>query len=135
MSFRLGVAVALISQVLGVVSHAQGHRDFSGRWTLVPERSVIQGREGPITVAVFGTDFTVQRESNTLLIRVAPDLAPTYQVNLAHQHCRRSRGRTTGLSEPPSPPHGRAKAWSCNSPRKPYGTANQPAAEVAAALP
>ena len=82
MSFRLAVVVALISQVLGVAPYAQGHPDFSGRWTLVPERSVIQGREGPITVAVFGTDFTVQRESNTLLVRVAPDLAPTYQVNL-----------------------------------------------------
>jgi hypothetical protein len=40
------------------------------------------GAEGPITVAVFGSDFTVQRESNTLLLRVAPDLTPTFRVNL-----------------------------------------------------
>jgi hypothetical protein len=74
--------VALVLTLLTVVPHAQDRPDFTGRWTLVPERSVIQGRDRPIIVTVFGTDFTVQSESNTLLVRVAPDLAPTWRVNL-----------------------------------------------------
>jgi hypothetical protein len=79
---RTATVAAVFLQILSVVPHAQVQPDFSGRWTLVPERSVIQGAEGLITVAVFGSDFTVQHESNTLLLRVAPDLTPTFRVNL-----------------------------------------------------
>jgi hypothetical protein len=76
------LVVAMFLQVLTVSPPTQERPDFSGRWTLVPERSVIQGHDGPFTVVVFGTDFTVQRESNTLLVRVAPDVTPTWHVNL-----------------------------------------------------
>ena len=49
---------------LSSAAMAQDEPDFSGRWTLVPEDSVIQRAEGPITVAVFGSDFTVQRDAD-----------------------------------------------------------------------
>ena len=82
MTPRTAIVTAAFFELLAVALHAQDRPDFSGRWTLVSERSVIQGLEGPVTVLVFGTDFTVHRESNTLLLRVAPDLTPTWRVNL-----------------------------------------------------
>ena len=79
----LTVAMAAVFfQILSVTSHAQGQTDFTGRWTVIPEQSVMQGAEGLITVVVFGSDFSVQREANTLLIRVAPHLSPKFRVNL-----------------------------------------------------
>ena len=38
--------VAVVLTILTVVPHAQDRPDFSGRWTLMPELSVIQGRDG-----------------------------------------------------------------------------------------
>ena len=67
---------------LSSAAMAQDQPDFSGRWTLVPEDSVIQRAEGPITVAVFGSDFTVQRDADALLVRVAPELTIKWRVNL-----------------------------------------------------
>lgn len=82
MSLQTALVVAVFLQVLTVSTPAQERPDFSGRWTLMPERSVMQGQDGPFTVVVFGTDFTVQQESNALLLRVAPDLVVTWHVNL-----------------------------------------------------
>lgn len=49
----------------------------------MPERSVIQGPDGPITVGIFGSDFTVQMDATSLLLTIAPDfVAPTWRVNL-----------------------------------------------------
>jgi hypothetical protein len=82
MTPQTALVMAGLLQVLTVSPAAQERPDFSGRWTLMPERSVIQGKDGPITVVVFGTDFSVQREAKTLLVRVAPDLFATWRVNL-----------------------------------------------------
>jgi hypothetical protein len=78
------LATAVLLQVLVAAPAAeQGPTpDFSGRWTLVPERSVIQGRDGPVTVSVLGSDFNIQKEGGTLLVRVAPDLTVKWRVNL-----------------------------------------------------
>jgi hypothetical protein len=84
MTPNVALAVALFLQVLTVSSVAQQGPvpDFSGRWTLVPERSVIQGNDGPITVSVLGSDFNIQRQADALLVRVAPDLTIRWRVNL-----------------------------------------------------
>jgi hypothetical protein len=79
---QTAVTTVVVAQLVCGVLQAQDGPDFTGRWTLVPELSVIQGADGPITVAVFGSDFSIHRESNTLLLRVAPDVAPTFRVNL-----------------------------------------------------
>ena len=76
------VALAGFIQALAGIAVAQDRPDFSGRWTIVPEDSVIQGREGPITVSVLGTDFTVQNQVDALVIRVAPELTIKWRVNL-----------------------------------------------------
>lgn len=81
MTLRIAI-IATVLPALTVVAHAHDRPDFTGRWTLVRERSVISGPDGPITVTAFGTDFTVQSESTTLLVTIAPDITPTWRVNL-----------------------------------------------------
>jgi hypothetical protein len=69
--------------VLTGVALAQGRPDLSGRWTLIPERSVFQGRDGPVTFFALGSDFTIKiTDSDTLVLTLAGELPRQWTVKL-----------------------------------------------------
>ena len=65
------VGVVGFSVVCASQAHAQG--SFSGRWTLMRDRSTVQlpNGQGPVTMEVLGTDFTIRQTPDQLIVEQA----------------------------------------------------------------
>jgi hypothetical protein len=66
-SLRL-MALVNLAALLTLPVSAQTRPDFSGKWVLVPEKSVLQRSQGTVRIEVFGEEFTATQDAETLVI-------------------------------------------------------------------
>jgi len=76
----VGTSVAL---TLMLSSPAAAQTSFSGRWTLMRDRSTVQwpNGQGFVTISVLGSDFTIQQTPDRLIVELANQL-PKWVVML-----------------------------------------------------
>jgi len=74
------VGVVGFSVVCSSPAHAQG--SFSGRWTLMRDRSTVQwpNGQGFVTISVLGSDFTIQQTPDRLIVTQTNGVPPAWVV-------------------------------------------------------
>ena len=79
----LPVIVGVVGFSFVCASHAQAQGSFSGRWTLMRDRSTVQwpNGQGSVTLSVLGSDFTIQQTPDQLVVEQANQL-PKWVVML-----------------------------------------------------
>ncbi len=70
---RRAALILLTLAAAASVSHAQDHPNFSGTWTIVPDRSVWLDVGHPVNIRVFGDRFTAEQSATTLTIAIDND--------------------------------------------------------------
>ncbi len=83
---RTATLVLLGVATVGWGVGAQDRPDFSGRWTVVPSRSILRSDAGtPVNITVFGEAFTADQSHDTLTIAIDNEKGFTWVYRLDGQ--------------------------------------------------
>jgi len=93
-----GYLLAALVIVLSGGQSVDQRSNFSGRWSIVPDRSILAGPEGPIQVTVFGEEFEIRETGGGIAIAVAEERPFVWQHNLDGTEVRQHYHGTAVIS-------------------------------------